>query len=101
MNKTVGVSQRHPYVFARMNLLLLLSALLSALTGVSARAANPQQVQAVAQEQTVRQAPVAVAPHPIARPSLALPALPAVAESQAIVAPLVSAIPAWVDRRRE
>lgn len=84
-----------------MNLLLLLSALLSALTGVGARVAGPQPVQAVAQEQMVRQAPLVVAARPVLRPAASLPALATIAGGLSVPADLVSAIPAWVDRRRE
>lgn len=84
-----------------MNLLLLLSALLSALTGVGARVGGPQPVQAVAQEHAVRQAPSVAAARPIMRPIAALPALASLAFGVAMPAAVVFVIPAWVDRRRE
>ena len=84
-----------------MNLLLLLSALLSALTGVGARVGAPQPVQAVAQEQAVRLAPATIAARATWRPAQALPSLVTLASATALAVPAFAAIPAWVDRRRE
>ncbi|KQT33318.1 hypothetical protein ASG29_04440 [Sphingomonas sp. Leaf412] len=83
-----------------MNLLLLLSALLSALTGVGGSVRQPQVAQAVAQQARVSAPRVAVAP--AARPVAALP-VPAVQT----IAPVVRAFalaaiaPLYATRRRE
>lgn len=85
-----------------MNLLLLLSALLSALTGVGGSVRQPQVAQAVAQQQRV--ATIAAARHIAAtrRPvqamaTLAVSAVPPLATTFALTA----AEPAWALRPRE
>ncbi len=85
---------------ARVNLLLLLSALLSALTGLGASVRQPQAVQAAAQQAAKA---VAAAPHAAAmRPVPALPALVRVAAAPpARVFALVAAEPVFATRRRE
>jgi len=86
-----------------MNLLLLLSALLSALTGVvpGVRGQAAQAAQAVAQgaisPQAVAVAVVRRATRPVAGP----PSLQAVAASPALPAIAVDMSSLWTDRRRE
>ncbi|WP_394647650.1 hypothetical protein [uncultured Sphingomonas sp.] len=84
-----------------MNLLLLLSALLSALTGVGGTARQPQVAQAVAQQ--VKAAAIASAARRIAaRPVQALARL-----TTSSIAPIARAFalkaaePAYASRRRE
>lgn len=86
---------------ARVNLFLLLSALLSALTGIGGSARQPQLAQAVAQEKVAR--PIAAARVVLlARPTQALASL-----VHAAAAPmtrgwaLLPAEPAFAGRRRE
>ncbi|MFT3976955.1 MAG: hypothetical protein QM688_07570 [Sphingomonas bacterium] len=99
--KRLDLWLHRPYVSQRMNVLLLLSALLSALTGVGARVAGPQPVQAVAQESAARIAPAAVAARVVMRPVQALPPLASLLAGPAPAARAFAAIPAWIDRRRE
>ena len=85
---------------ARVNLLLLLSALLSALSGGGASVRQPQVAQAVAQQARVAVPRLAAAP--AARPAFALPALDVSARAPA--APrfaLVAIEPPFATRRRE
>ena len=89
------------YVAATMNLLLLLSALLSALTGVAASARAPEVTQAVASS-AVAQAEPAVRRLRAARQTASLPALSSVArEPTSARAFPVDAEPLWASRRRE
>ncbi len=91
-----------PYVRTRMNLLLLLSALFSALAGVGGAVRAPDAVQAVAGTSVTRNAPVAAIRAVTARPVTMLPTLDAVARSVGApeFAP-VAATPIWATRRRE
>ena len=86
---------------ARVNLLLLLSALLSALTGIGASARQPQLAQAVAQEKVARPA-AAVRAVLLARPTQ-VPAVLAMLSRAPIarVWSLLPAEPAFAGRRRE
>lgn len=84
----------------RVNLLLLLSALLSALTGVGASARSAQVPQAVSAQaradQTVPRRAV------VSRPLAALPTVAANAAAPIVRAPtLRSAVPLYAGRRRE
>lgn len=90
------------YVFRAMNLLLLLSALLSALSGIGGSARAPGVAQAVAGASVVaprlvpaqaRAAPRPVAALPTRRASAAIGVVPAI--------PRVVSVPAWADRQRE
>lgn len=85
-----------------MNLLLLLSALLSALTGVGANVRAPERAQAVAAV-SIGRVVAAIAPaHAMNRPMQGLPALAAVTLPGVHVATaVVRLIPRWIDRRRE
>jgi hypothetical protein len=97
----VDATARRPYV-RPVNLLLLLSALLSALTGVGGVARAGQAPVAVSRtaEITAR-APIsraAIAGRPIAT----LPSLPTLAVAFELPAPRLSAaVPLWLNRRRE
>lgn len=85
-----------------MNLLLLLSALLSALTGAvgATRGAGAQQV--VAAQAAVAQTQVSRVAAANTRPAQALPGLHAVRGVAVFVAPVPRAImPLYVSRRRE
>lgn len=84
-----------------VNLLLLLSALLSALTGVGASARQPQVAQAVAQQAGVAHAAARRAV-PAHRPVVGPPALAGLAAAPLATAwRLVAAIPLFASRRRE
>jgi len=83
-----------------MNLLLLLSALLSALTG-AVPGVRGQSAQAVAQGSVCAQtAAVAVAKVAV-RPVAALPSLDDIAASARLPVVAIITAPIWVDRRRE
>lgn len=85
---------------AHVNLLLLLSALLSALSGVGASARQPQVAQAVAQQARVAAPQITTAP--ALRPMVALPALAAQAAAPVARGWSLAAIePAFATRRRE
>lgn len=91
----------NPYVTRAMNLLLLLSALLSALTGVGTRVGGPEPVQAVAQENARVAVAAKVARRLSLRPVSALPQLAEVALVAPAITFTVTTIPAWATRRRE
>lgn len=93
-----GVQRYGPSV----NLLLLLSAILSALTGVGGGVGRLQAAPAVAQCSVDRVAARAVAIAPAMRPVAALPGLVAVARAPLTMAARVAlAVPLWASRRRE
>ncbi|WP_375394619.1 hypothetical protein [uncultured Sphingomonas sp.] len=85
-----------------MNLLLLLSALLSALTGVGVGARRPEVAQSVA-VQAITTTPARVAATTIAsRPIAALPTLAAAAGFDVSAIPvLIGMTHLWASRRRE
>jgi hypothetical protein len=85
---------------AGVNLLLLFSALLSALSGIGASVRGPVAAQAARAQQPVAAAP-RVAPAPTMRPSLALPRPTTTLEGSRLSAPPVARIPLWASRRRE
>lgn len=89
------------YVSHQMNLLLLLSALLSALTGVGARVAGPEPVQAVAQEKSIGAVAKKAARRLLVRPPFVLPQIAVVAHAIPIAPFSVVGTPPWVSRRRE
>jgi hypothetical protein len=83
-----------------VNLLLLLSALLSALTGVGASARQPQVAQAVAQQ--ARAAVTASRPAVAHRPIVLAPSLAVLAGAPlASVLHLAAIEPVFASRRRE
>ena len=85
-----------------MNLLLLLSALLSALTGVGGGVRGGQAVQAVAERQAMAETAIAVARARTNRPAAALPTLTAQAVPVALAMfPVHPATPLYASRRRE
>lgn len=83
-----------------MNLLLLLSALLSALTG-AVPGVRGQSAQAVAQGSVCSQSVVAAPVKVAIRPAAALASLEDVSVSATLRAIAVSKAPIWADRRRE
>lgn len=85
-----------------MNLLLLLSALLSALTGVGSGVRSGQAVQAVAERSATAVATVAVAPARTIRPVAGLPTLAEQALPVALATFAVRPVaPIFASRRRE
>lgn len=89
------------YVGCAMNLLLLLSALLSALTGAGAGVRRPEVAQAVSARSVVA-SPVRIAVRPAQRPVAALPTLVRSAAMAGGVRPvLLGAVDLWASRRRE
>lgn len=90
------------YVVPPMNLLLLISALLSALTGVAGAVRAPQVAQAAV---GTTEAAVKASPRPSAVASRPVQASPTLA-SVLVIGPGVTAMvaataPLWADRRRE
>ncbi|WP_144037173.1 hypothetical protein [Sphingomonas sp. TZW2008] len=85
-----------------MSLLLLLSALLSALTGVGAGARAPDRAQTVAEASVKAVQAATVRRSPAERPLAVLPSIVAVASLRAACAiPMVAAEPIFATRRRE
>lgn len=99
--QTVDAAGRRSYVAGRMNLLLLLSALLSALTGVggAARAVEPAAAVSGIEAQRVDRAQPASAR--ILRVPVAPPTLRQSAAGVALPPAVIATIPAWLTRRRE
>lgn len=89
-----------PYVRNRMNLLLLLSALLSALTG-AVPGMRGQSAQAVVQGSVCSQSVAATPAKVLIRPAFAVATLPQVAAASALRAIAVVVSPLWAERRRE
>ena len=88
---------------SRVNLLLLLSALLSAITGVGIGARTQDRAPTVA-EGALNAVRTAAAPRPVAaRPALVVPTLAAASAMIAIASPFLLAArePAYATRRRE
>ncbi|HXH15681.1 MAG TPA: hypothetical protein VNJ10_06070 [Sphingomonas sp.] len=83
-----------------MNLLLLLSALLSALTGAVPGVRGPS-AQAVAQGSICSQSVAAIPAKVLIRPVSSLATLPEVAVANALRTIAVVPLPLWTDRRRE
>ncbi|WP_174285412.1 hypothetical protein [Sphingomonas bacterium] len=85
-----------------MNLLILLSALLSALTGIGSAVRRPEVAQAVAARSVAVQPARAAAALIAQRPVVPLPKLVASAAMEAAVAFVrVVSIDFWANRRRE
>ena len=96
----VDARRRSHYAGRAMNLLLLLSALLSALTGVGSAVRAPAAAQAVSAQVTaaaaqVRAVRVAQRPQP-GRPTLAM-----VRSVAALPVPITAFAPLYASRRRE
>ena len=96
----VDAEHRASYVVGAMNLLLLLSALLSALTGMGA-ARGGAMPQAVCSQLVEASVPRAVAATAIARPLQPLPALVALAVATGRIFALAPIEPPFASRRRE
>jgi len=98
----VDGGRRVAYVLGAMNLLLLLSALLSALSGIGGSARAPGVAQAVAGASVVAPRLVPAQARAARRPMAAPPTRFASAAIGVVPAiPRVVIVPAWVDRRRE
>lgn len=83
-----------------MNLLLLLSALLSALTG-AVPGVRGQSAQAVAQGSVCSQSVAATPAKVLIRPVSGLATLPQIAVTNALRTIAVISLPLWAERRRE
>lgn len=83
-----------------MNLLLLLSALLSALTGIGGSVRSPDVAQAVAGQSVVAAATTARRMVPTHRPANVVPSAPRIADMAAAWS-LSPTHPLWAARRRE
>ncbi|QCB43049.1 hypothetical protein E5673_13160 [Sphingomonas sp. PAMC26645] len=83
-----------------MNLLLLLSALLSALTGAVPGVCG-QSAQAVAQGSVCSQSPVATPAKVLIRPASGIVTLLQVAVATMLRTIAVVSLPLWAERRRE
>ncbi len=83
-----------------MNLLLLLSALLSALTG-AVPGVRGQSAQAVAQGSVCSQSIAATPAKVLIRPVSGLPALLQVAVATTLRTIAIVSLPLWTERRRE
>jgi hypothetical protein len=83
-----------------VNLLLLLSALLSALTG-AVPGVRGQSAQAVAQGSVCSQSVAAMPAKVLRRPVSGIVMLPQVAVASALRTIVVVALPLWAERRRE
>ncbi|WP_305171869.1 hypothetical protein [Sphingomonas aurea] len=87
-----------------MNLLLLLSALFSALAGIGGAVRAPDAVQAVAGSSVVQAASRAAPRSQATRPTATLPTLVEIAgrlQVSASTNPTAVAVPLWATRRRE
>jgi hypothetical protein len=100
--------RRNPYVLAtanrigpELNLLLLLSALLSALTGAVPGVRRAEAPQAVAQAMAAAQVGQAAVASATRRPTPALATLRSVAAGPAVTGALFAGPAIWMDRRRE
>ncbi|SFN77164.1 hypothetical protein [Sphingomonas sp. OK281] len=102
MTMRFRLDERHdtPYVRPCMNLLLLLSALLSALTG-AVPGVRGQSAQAVAQGSVCSQSVAATPAKVLVRPVSGLPTLPHIAVADVLRTIAVVASPLWAERRRE
>ncbi len=91
-----------PYVRPAMNLLLLLSALLSALNGVGVAVRRQELAQSVAQIAAAADRVCDTTAAASSRPRAAMPSLAQVAAAGTRRAvPLFAAIAPWTERRRE
>jgi hypothetical protein len=84
-----------------LNLLLLLSALLSALTGAVPGVRRAEAPQAVAQVMVAAQAGQAAVASMTQRPTAARATLASLAHGAALPTPMLPAVAIWTDRRRE
>lgn len=100
LRRTVDFPRRLAYSRFRMNLLLLLSALLSALTG-AVPGMRGQSAQAVVQGNVCSQSVAATPAKVVIRPVSGLPALLQVAVASTLRTIAVVALPLWAERRRE
>ena len=85
----------------RVNLLLLLSALLSALTGVGGGVRPAQAAVAVSRVAETAVSVARIAPNAAVRPAFALPTRAAVASIDGAAWALAPAAPLYLSRRRE
>lgn len=100
LRRTVDFPRRLEYSRSRMNLLLLLSALLSALTG-AVPGVRGQSAQAVAQGSVCSQSIAATPAKVLIRPASGLPTLLRVAIATTFRTIAIVSLPLWAERRRE
>jgi hypothetical protein len=97
---TACLCPHHNHAGPIVNLLLLLSALLSALTG-AVPGVRGQSAQAVAQGSVCSQSVAAMSAKVLRRPVSGIVMLPQVAVASALRTIVVVALPLWAERRRE